>query len=106
MFSIKLRILAVLAGILFTFVMEAVLASVAAEAPVDKPNIIFIFADDLGWGDISVHGHPDIRTPNIDRLAKEGSEFYQFSVSNPVCSPSRAAVITGQYPSRNSIHRH
>lgn len=71
-----------------------------------KPNIIFIFADDFGWGDISKHGHPDIRTPNIDRLAEEGSEFYQFSVSNPVCSPSRAAVMTGQYPARNSVHRH
>ncbi len=71
-----------------------------------KPNIIFIFADDLGWGDISKHGHPDIRTPNIDRLAEEGSEFYQFTVSNPVCSPSRAAVLTGQYPARNSVHRH
>ncbi|MDO6487555.1 sulfatase-like hydrolase/transferase [Colwellia sp. 6_MG-2023] len=71
-----------------------------------KPNIIFIFADDFGWGDISKHGHPDIRTPNIDRLAEEGSEFYQFSVSNPVCSPSRAAAITGLYPSRSSIHRH
>lgn len=71
-----------------------------------KPNVIFIFADDFGWGDISKHGHPDIRTPNIDRLAEEGSEFYQFSVSNPVCSPSRAAVMTGLYPSRTSIHRH
>lgn len=72
----------------------------------NKPNIIFIFADDFGWGDISKHGHPDIRTPNIDRLADEGSEFYQFSVSNPVCSPSRAAAMTGLYPSRTSIHRH
>jgi N-acetylgalactosamine-6-sulfatase len=72
----------------------------------NKPNIIFIFADDFGWGDISKHGHPDIRTPNIDRLAEEGSEFYQFSVSNPVCSPSRAAVMTGQYPARNNVHRH
>lgn len=72
----------------------------------NKPNIIFIFADDFGWGDISLHGHPDIRTPNIDRLAKEGSEFYQFSVSNPTCSPSRAAVMTGQYPARNNVHRH
>lgn len=71
-----------------------------------KPNIIFIFADDFGWGDISKHGHPDIRTPNIDRLAEEGSEFYQFSVSNPVCSPSRAAVMTGLYPARTSVHRH
>lgn len=77
-----------------------------AETKIDKPNIIFIFADDLGWGDISVHGHPDIRTPNIDRLAEEGSEFYQFSVSNPVCSPSRAAIMTGHYPARHSVNRH
>ncbi|MGJ8561373.1 MAG: sulfatase-like hydrolase/transferase [Litorimonas sp.] len=71
-----------------------------------RPNIIFIFADDLGWGDISQHGHPDIRTPNIDRLANEGSEFYQFSVSNPVCSPSRTAVMTGHYPARHNVNRH
>ena len=71
-----------------------------------KPNIVLIFADDLGWGDISLHGHPDIRTPNIDRLAHEGAEFHQFTVSNPVCSPSRTAVMTGQYPARNSVHRH
>jgi len=80
-------------------------SKIAKVAP-SKPNIIFIFADDFGWGDISKHGHPDIRTPNIDRLANEGSEFYQFSVSNPVCSPSRAAAMTGLYPSRTSIHRH
>ena len=52
---------------------------------VNKPNIIFIFADDLGWGDISKHGHPDIRTPNIDRLAEEGSEFYRFYCSFNKC---------------------
>lgn len=67
-----------------------------------KPNIVLIFADDLGWGDIGLHGHPDIRTPNIDRLAREGAEFHQFTVSNPVCSPSRTAVMTGQYPARRS----
>lgn len=71
-----------------------------------KPNIVLIFADDLGWGDIGLHGHPDIRTPNIDRLAHEGAEFHQFTVSNPVCSPSRTAMMTGQYPARNSVHRH
>lgn len=71
-----------------------------------NPNIIFIFADDMGWGDISVNGHPDIKTPNIDRLALEGTSFHQFTVSNPVCSPSRAAIMTGQYPARHSVHRH
>lgn len=94
----------------FVYILLMVLTNFYANAEgkvaADKPNIIFIFPDDLGWGDISLHGHPDIRTPNIDRLANEGSEFYQFSVSNPVCSPSRAAALTGQYPARNSIHRH
>jgi arylsulfatase A-like enzyme len=94
----------------FVYILLTVLtnfyASAEGKVAADKPNIIFIFADDLGWGYIGKHGHPDIRTPNIDRLAEEGSEFYQFTVSNPVCSPSRAAVLTGQYPARNSVHRH
>jgi len=93
-------------GITLFIIVSMVSVSSYAENLANKPNIIFIFADDLGWGDISKHGHPDIRTPNIDRLAEEGSEFYQFSVSNPVCSPSRAAVLTGQYPAKNSLHRH
>ncbi|WP_158972758.1 sulfatase-like hydrolase/transferase [Paraglaciecola sp. L3A3] len=101
----KLRLTSVITGLFLVLTTSATYAK-QTEKAVEKPNIIFIFADDLGWGDISKHGHPDIRTPNIDRLAEEGSEFYQFSVSNPVCSPSRAAVLTGQYPSRNSVHRH
>lgn len=73
---------------------------------VKQPNIIYIFADDWGWGDLSVHGNEQVKTPNIDILAKEGTDFYQFSVSSPVCSPSRAAVMTGQFPSRNNINQH
>ncbi|MBC8869880.1 MAG: sulfatase-like hydrolase/transferase [Planctomycetes bacterium] len=65
---------------------------VGAEA---KPNIVFIFADDWGWGDLGCHGHPYLKTPSIDRLASEGAEFYQFTVASGVCSPSRAAVMTG-----------
>ncbi|MCH2204849.1 MAG: sulfatase-like hydrolase/transferase [Lentisphaerales bacterium] len=72
----------------------------------DKPNIIFIFADDWGWGDLSCHGHPYIKTPNIDRLAKEGTDFYRFTVASGVCSPSRAAVMTGHFPARYSIDGH
>lgn len=101
----KKKLTSAIAG-LFFFIITTPVYAIQKESSADKPNIIFIFADDLGWGDISKHGHPDIRTPNIDRLADEGSEFYQFTVSNPVCSPSRAAVMTGQYPARNSVHRH
>ena len=59
-----------------------------------KPNIIFIFADDWGWGDLSCHGHPYLKTPHIDRLAKEGTDFTRFTVASGVCSPSRTAVMT------------
>lgn len=72
----------------------------------DQPNIVFILADDWGWGDLGCHGHPYVKTPNIDRLASEGTEFYQFTVASGVCSPSRTALITGQFPARFSIHGH
>jgi len=71
-----------------------------------KPNIVFIYADDWGWGDLSCHGHEWLKTPNIDRLASEGMDFQQFNVLNPVCSPSRTAVMTGKYPARFSVHQH
>ena len=75
-------------------------------ADASKPNIVFIFADDWGWGDLSCHGHPWLKTPNLDRLAGEGTDFHQFNVLNPVCSPSRAAALTGMFPARFSIHQH
>lgn len=71
-----------------------------------KPNIIFIYADDWGYGDLSLHGHPVITTPNLDRLANEGINFKQFNVLSPVCSPSRTAILTGHYPARYCIHQH
>ena len=81
-------------------------ASLRAAAPAPRPNIVFIFADDWGWGDLSVHGSTWLRTPHLDRLAAEGIDFGQFNVLNPVCSPSRTAVMTGQYPARWSVHQH
>src|SRR5687767_15237624 len=75
-------------------------------AAAEKPNIIFILADDLGWGDLGCYGHPITRTPNLDRLAREGTLFTQFYVCGSVCSPSRCAFFTGQYPSRHRIHGH
>ena len=77
-----------------------------ADEPRPQPNIVFIFADDWGWGDLSCHGHPWLETPNLDRLASEGIDFMQFNVLNPVCSPSRTALMTGLYPARFSIHQH
>lgn len=72
----------------------------------EKPNIVFIFADDWGWGDLSCHGHPYVKTPNIDRLAKEGTDFHRFTVASGVCSPSRTAVMTGHFPARYNIDGH
>jgi len=69
-----------------------------------QPNIVFIFADDLGYGDIGQYGSSTIRTPNIDRMAKEGVKFNEFYSASPVCTPSRAGLLTGRYPIRQGIH--
>ncbi len=71
-----------------------------------KPNIVFIYADDWGWGDLGCHGSTWLKTPNLDKLASQGTDFQQFNVLNPVCSPSRSAVMTGNYPARFSVHQH
>ena len=69
-----------------------------------RPNIIFIFIDDMGYADPSCFGNPSMKTPNIDRLAAEGLRVTQFYTNSPICSPSRVAVMTGQYPIRWRIH--
>ena len=66
------------------------------------PNVILIFCDDLGYGDLGCYGSK-IRTPNLDRLASEGIRFTHFYSANPVCSPSRAALLTGRYPTRVGV---
>jgi len=78
----------------------------AEEPEPRKPNIIFIFADDWGYGDLGIHGSTFCKTPRIDQMAKEGTDFQNFTVDSPVCSPSRAAVMTGHFPARHSVHRH
>ncbi|MDO6737746.1 sulfatase-like hydrolase/transferase [Wenyingzhuangia sp. 2_MG-2023] len=77
-----------------------------AQSKNEKPNIIFIFADDWGYGDISAHGSNWIETPHIDKMISKGMDFANFTVNSPVCSPSRVAVMTGQFPARQSIHQH
>ena len=68
----------------------------------DQPNFVVVFADDQGWGDLGSYGHPDIRTPHIDRMADEGMRFTSFYAA-PFCGPSRAALMTGSYPPRVSL---
>lgn len=72
-------------------------------AATDKPNIIVVFIDDMGWGDLSCFGNNEAATPNVDRLANEGLRFSQFYVNSPICSPSRCSLCTGQYPYRWQI---
>ena len=79
---------------------------VALAAPLmaaEKPNIVVVLIDDMGWGDFSCFGNKEAKTPNIDRLAEEGIRFRQFYVNSPICSPSRCALTTGQYPQRWKI---
>lgn len=71
-----------------------------------SPNIVFILADDWGWQDLSCHGHPYVQTPNLDRLAREGTDFHRFTVASGVCSPSRTAFLTGNFPAIHNIDGH
>ena len=70
----------------------------------DKPNIVFILADDLGWADLPPYGNTFNQAPNLTALAEEGMLFTNAYAANPVCSPTRASIMTGQYPVRTGIN--
>ncbi len=74
------------------------LAARAETSP--RPNVVMVLIDDMGWADLSCFGNTEAKTPNIDRLAAEGGRFSRFYVNSPICSPSRCALMTGQYPQR------
>lgn len=78
-------------------------ASLTAAEKIERPNIVIIFTDDQGYQDLGVQGSPDIKTPNIDQMAKEGIRFTDFYVSQAVCSASRASLLTGCYCNRIGI---
>jgi arylsulfatase A-like enzyme len=82
---------------LFLFALSLTLSSALTAAPV---NVVMVFIDDMGWGDFSCFGNRDAKTPNVDSIAAEGMRFEQFYVNAPICSPSRCALTTGQYPQR------
>src|ERR1041385_7348411 len=68
-----------------------------------RPNILFILADDLGYGDLSCYGRPDYKTPVLDNLARQGTKFLENYAAAPVCTPTRTANITSRYPHRLRI---
>ena len=73
----------------------------AGETPT-RPNVLLVMTDDQGYGDLGFHGNPKVRTPNLDRLARESTRLTSFSVS-PVCSPTRASLLTGRYNYRTGV---
>ncbi len=76
-------------------------ASQAADSPPgERPNVVIMLADDLGYGDLGCYGHPQFKTPRIDRLAAEGARLTQFNTPAPFCAPTRASLMTGRYPFR------
>lgn len=81
----------------------SVLVPFALHADAKKPNFVVIFADDLGYGDLSCFGHPTIKTPNLDEMAAEGQKWTNFYVAACVCTPSRAGLMTGRLPIRNGM---
>lgn len=90
--------------LIVVFFIVAIMSPPAWSDPIkSRPNIILIFVDDMGLADLSCFGGTELTTPNIDRLAQEGIAFDQFYVNAPICSPSRVAISTGQYPQRWKI---
>ena len=88
-------------NLLFAVLLFCTLGSVAQNSK--KPNVIIIFNDDLGYQDLGCYGSPNIKTPRVDQLAKEGVQFTDFYAASPVCSASRAALLTGCYPQRVGV---
>jgi arylsulfatase len=100
---ILLRSLVAWSTCVFGLLLLAISQSAAAAPVPPHPNIVLIFCDDLGYGDVGCFGAKDIRTPNIDRLAAQGTRFTSFYVAQPVCTASRAGLLTGSYPNRVSL---
>src|SRR5690242_17162250 len=80
----------------------ALLLACASAGAAERPNVVVILADDQGWGDLSIHGNTDVKTPHIDALARDGALFERFFVC-PVCSPTRAEFLTGRYHPRGGV---
>ena len=69
----------------------------------DSPNVILIMSDDQGWGDVGFNGHPVLKTPHLDEMARNGMRFDRFYAASPLCSPTRGSCLTGRYPFRYGI---
>ncbi|CAL1592160.1 unnamed protein product [Knipowitschia caucasica] len=90
--------MAPLRAVIFTYLL------LLGPAAASQPNLVLIFADDLGFGDLGSYGHPTSLTPNLDKLAEGGLRFTDFYCTSPVCSPSRSSLLTGRYQTRTGIY--
>jgi arylsulfatase A-like enzyme len=91
----------------FLRISATAMAGLLADCSIQKkkhPNIILIMADDQGWGDTGYNGHPHLKTPNLDSMAKNGVQFNRFYAAAPVCSPTRGSCLTGRHPYRYGIY--
>ncbi len=86
------------------FAFGSPLATSAEPKPVETPNVLLIFVDNLGYGDLGCYGNPDIKTPHIDKLAAEGVRCTDFYTASPTCTVSRASLLTGRYPQRHGLN--
>ena len=75
------------------------------EGSADRPNVVLIMTDDVGYGDIGSYGAPDVNTPNLDRMADDGVMFTDFYANGPLCTPTRVGLVTGRYQGRVAIER-
>ncbi|HKQ72560.1 MAG TPA: sulfatase [Blastocatellia bacterium] len=90
-------------SLLLTFPSTAISERASGAASASRPNIVFILVDDLRWDELGIAGHPYVKTPNIDRIAREGAMFRNAFMTTPLCSPSRASFLTGQYARTHGI---
>src|SRR5215475_5063139 len=79
--------------------------SLGAQSAPSRPNVVLIITDDVGYGDFGAYGSPDVKTPNIDRLARQGVKLTDFYANGSNCSPTRAGLISGRYQQRFAIER-
>ncbi|MBT6378738.1 MAG: sulfatase-like hydrolase/transferase, partial [Opitutales bacterium] len=84
----------------FLFSLIALLSCFGQQTELNRPNIVFIFVDDQGYYDLGCYGATEFKTPRIDAMAKEGVRFTDYYAAAPICSPSRAGLLTGSYPRR------
>ena len=93
-------------GYLFALIIVTVFGCVKKEEAFVPPNIILVMSDDQGWGQVGYYKHPIIKTPNLDEMAKNGLRLDRFYAAAPVCSPTRASVLTGRSNDRSAVYSH